>query len=94
MLRDAVYQTYLLPLDFFPFIFFLFLLQYKFNEQLLKFFVAVVNTQLLKRIHLEDFETVDVEHSNDFVIFARLRINCRVYLLDNPCEQTVVDGLR
>ena len=49
----------------------LFCLQRKLDEQLLELFIAVVDAELLKRVFLEDFESIDVKHSDHKRVDAR-----------------------
>ena len=52
------------PLDLLAGIFILFCLESQLNENLLQLFVDIVNTQLLERVLLEDFESVNIQDTN------------------------------
>ena len=47
------------PLNLLPSVFFLFGLQSQLDEDLLKLFVDIINTELLEAVSFEDFESVD-----------------------------------
>ena len=54
-----------LPLDTFAFVLFLFEDEHGVVEELLQLLVGVVDAQLLERVDLENFETGDVENTDE-----------------------------
>lgn len=55
-------------------------------------FVRVINTQLFKRIMIENFKTVNIQHFNNFHMFfcSLAFIDFLVELFDNPKKQILV----
>ena len=51
------------PIDMFVIVFFLFEFEYMMNEELLKIFIGIVDTQLFETISLEIFETEYVQNA-------------------------------
>lgn len=66
------------------------------NEQLLQFLIAIVDTKLLETVRIEYFEAVNIQYADDFIeafrSIASRHNNCLVYPLNDPCEQSVIDG--
>lgn len=56
------------PLDTFTAILVLFGSQCQLNEELLQFFVAIVDTELLKAVVFKDFETVNIENAHNHLL--------------------------
>lgn len=81
------------PLDLFSHILFLFCLERKLDENLLKLLVHVVDAKLLERIVLEDFEPVDVEYPYKSAVGLPRR-HRDIYAGNNPFEKIVVDCFR
>ncbi len=79
------------PLNLLEGVLLLLLLQCKLDENLLKLFVDVVDAKLLERVVVKDFESVDIEDTND-VGSVGTRIHGLVDALDDPVEHVVVDG--
>ena len=61
------------PLDTLPEVFFLFTPESELNEELLKFFVAVVDAKLLDAILLENLEAVYIEEAHQCFLVWILR---------------------
>lgn len=49
------------PLDAFPVVFFLLLLEYQLNKQLLKLLVTIVDAELFEAVVVEYFKTIDIQ---------------------------------
>jgi len=60
-------------------------------EELLKFFVGVVDAQLFESIEFEDFETSNIEDTNEKVSWE-VSGEGTVSTCDNPIEKTLEDG--
>lgn len=61
-------MAYMNPLNAFLVVLLLLLLENKFHEQLLKFFVAIIDAELFERVVVEDLKAVNVQHANDSVL--------------------------
>lgn len=68
------------------------------DEQLLQFFVTVIDAKLFEAIDVKDLEAVDVKNSDDgsvaFVNVARVDVYFVIDPRHNPTEQSLVDGLK
>lgn len=80
------------PLNLFAHVFFLLRFQRQLNEDLLEFFINVVDAKLLKRVVLEDFKSIYVEYAND-VIVRLAGFHRNVNAGDDPLEEVIVDSL-
>lgn len=59
------------------------------NVQVLQLFVGVVDTKLLDRVHLEIFETEDVQQTNAGILFLVFWKQRNIKFLDDPVEDVV-----
>ena len=68
------------------------------NEQLLKFFIAVVDAELFKTVFTKNFKSIDIKNSNHGGVWnvgiGGGWVNSRVHLCYDPREQPVVEGLK
>jgi len=79
------------PVDLFTEVLFLFELEHVVVEELLELLVGVVDADLLEGVLLEDFETSNIEDTNERV--GSLLVEDLVGTLDDPQEETSEDGL-
>jgi hypothetical protein len=79
------------PVDLLTDVFLLFEFEHVIVKELLELLVGVVNAQLLEGVELEDFESSDIKNSDEGS--AASTSNHLVNFLDNPQEQTTVEGL-
>mmetsp|Transcript_26469 Transcript_26469/g.69624 ORF Transcript_26469/g.69624 Transcript_26469/m.69624 type:complete len:686 (-) Transcript_26469:554-2611(-) len=82
-----------LPLDTLAHVLILLRFESELNEKLLKLLVAVVNAELLKRVLLENFKAVNVEHANNGLDLARIDSDALVDASAHPDEESLVHGL-
>lgn len=82
-----------LPLNSFLNVFFLFTLECQFNEQLLQFLVTQIDTELFERVVLENFESVNIQNSDDEFVSWRSAVEARVDVINQPTEQSLVNCL-
>ena len=92
------------PLDTFTSVLFLFENEHVVIEELLQLLVDKVNPQLLEGVvlnyciykhlkilnHIEDFETGDIQHTNEVIAGKTLLIESQVTFVDEPVEDTGV----
>ena len=87
------------PVNAFPSVFLLLLLQHQLDEELLQFFVAVIDAELLEAVGLKDLKTINVQYTNDSVFAVQCgggvgrRAEGLVDLLYDPREESFVDCL-
>jgi len=62
-------RTYMLPLNAFIHVLFLFLLQDDLNEQLLQFLITVVDTELLKTDQQQSHITISINSTISSIIY-------------------------
>ena len=80
------------PFNLLAHVFFLLSFQRQLNEDLLEFFVDIVDAELLERVVLEDFEAIYVEYANDLVV-CLAGFHRNVNTGDDPLEEVIVDSL-
>jgi hypothetical protein len=78
------------PVDLLAGIFFLFKFEHVVVEELLELLVGIVDTDLIEAVELEDFESGNIEDTNEVVGF--LDIEDSVHAPHDPREETTVDG--
>ena len=90
----AIY-THFYPFNSFPSVFFLFLFENQLNEQLLEFFIAVVDAELFKSIAVKNFKTVNVQHTNYCApsMANVFHLHGTIDLTYNPSKEPVVHCL-
>lgn len=69
------------------------------DEELLQFFVAVIDAKLFETIDVKNFEAVNIEHTdncpgNIVASVCSLHFDGAVHSLDNPGEKTIVQRLK
>ena len=77
------------PLDTFVDVFLLFQSKSEFDEDLLEFFVDVVDTELFETVFIEHFESIDIQDSNDKIGLVDEGF---VDSLHEPTEHFVIEG--
>lgn len=67
------------------------------NEELLKFFVAIINTKLFKTVGVKNFKSVNVKNTDErsvtLIGIAGRNVDCTIYARHNPSEQSVIHSL-
>uniref|UniRef100_A0A2M4DMR2 Uncharacterized protein n=1 Tax=Anopheles darlingi TaxID=43151 RepID=A0A2M4DMR2_ANODA len=80
------------PVDTLPLVLLLLQHEHVVVEELLQLLVGEVNTQLLETVVVEDFETSNIQHTNELSTLL-LGVQSLVTLLDQPFEDTIEDTL-
>ena len=62
-------------------------------EELLEFFIGVIDAELLKRIHLKDFKACNIQNSNERCSFTLRSVHGFVDPHYNPLEHSLVKRL-
>ena len=61
-------------------------------EKLLKFFISIVNTELLKRVKFENLESSNIQNSDEKVPLGVSRERA-VHRFDDPVKEPLENGL-
>lgn len=80
------------PFNLLAHVFFLLSFQRQLNEDLLEFFVDIVDAELFERVVLKDFKAIYVEYANDLVV-GLAGFHRNVNAGDDPLEEVIVDSL-
>lgn len=86
------------PLNSFFFVFLLLGFQCTFNEDLLQLFVDVIDAKLFERVVLEDFEAIDIEHTDGHLVVRvvqrmRFGVDRHIDAVHDPIEQVQIEKL-
>ena len=80
------------PLDAFASILFLFQDEHVMVEELLELLIDKVNPELFEWVEVEDFETGNVEHTDEVVTRETFLVEGHVTFGDDPVEDTGIQG--
>ena len=63
-------------------------------ELLLQLLIGIVDTELLKAVHLEHLKPIDVQYPNEWLLLSPPTLKDSIDHIDNPLEQVRVEVLR